>query len=1045
MIFQDELNACLARYGNCISIENGAITVTYSNLKERADKISVFLRKNGVELNSRVGICLNDRSDLITSIIGVANARGIFVPIDSSLPDSRLFSMQEDLHLNCIITSGSASARRTPFLSVPHYYLEEIFQAESPAEFPGYPSFHADDSLYIYFTSGSTGKPKGIIGKNSSLLHFLQWEIGKFRIDSTARISQLISPYFDAFLRDVFVAFLSGGTVCIPSSEDDFLTPKNLVSWIDERRISLIHCVPSLFRMMNHAHLTNDNFKSLRNILLSGERITPIELKQWYDVFGSRIQLVNLYGATETTLIKSCYLIQPGDVSSKRMPIGHPINDTEFIVIDSKGKPCERLVVGELLIVSNYITKGYLNRPELDREKFVVLNAGTLQAKTAFKTGDKARLMIDGRIELLGRGDRQIKLNGIRVELDDIEQALLKFEKVDKALVVCRSNEDDSGNYDINLSAFIIPRETHSREVDLSDSIRNYLKESLPVYMIPPQIVLLEAYPLLPNGKINTEQLIASLTRATVLQPENEMEEKVLSIWKEILGVQAISTDDNFIIIGGNSLRIMRLAGRIHQEYNVRITLRDIFNNLTIKQQAQYIINAASDNVFDIEKTKPQAAYRLSSAQERIHYHYELNKAGTSYNLPMAWEVFGNLNMGKVQTILKLLTARHESLRTEIVFRDGRYLQRIKEDVVVEVEQLPSDDNDFDAVLSRFVRPFDIRKAPLIRCAILHAGERTFLAMDMHHIIADGMSQITLYSDFLKLFNGEDLQPLQIQYKDYAEWEEQFKATDHYNLLREFWLDRFYGVAPKLDLPVLRDSGRLGQSEGDAVYFKIEQGYCVPIVDMLRKQGVTPFAGFCSMFTIFLCQISGQEEFIFGINTSGRIQESLQDVVGMFTKTLPIRIRVDLEQEFLKFVKSVQQELIESENHQLYDLSDIVKELNRTLDLPVNDLIDVMFVYQNFDQKTIYTDNIQFSAVEVKNKTFKYPITLFAFEGGDGSLRFKMEYSSAYFTRNDVELLVVQFKSLVASVCANTELKIVDYIDGDVPVATEKNTIDFNL
>lgn len=602
MIIQKELIECLRTNCERTAIEYGEKVISYSALSAASDKITRFLLAQSVGCEAVMGILLIDRSDIICAMIGAMNARCVFVPIDGSLPEGRLRTIREDLNLKYLITSRS-TYQADGFTSVRKYFIEDILAGEIDGDGLQYPDFAENDSLYIYFTSGTTGTPKGIVGKNCSLLQFIKWEIETFQVNNATRFSQFISPYFDAFLRDIFVPLLAGGTICIPPPEDGFFLPEKITRWIDERDINLIHCVPSLFRIINNTGLTPEHYKSLQHVLLSGEKILPAQLKTWYATFQARIQLVNLYGPTETTMIRAYYKITAADIEQARILIGDPIAGTQLLIANDDFKPCGALVPGDLYIISNYTAKGYLNAPELTHEKFIKIHPGTPNETIAFKTGDKARRLINGKIDLLGREDRQVKLRGIRIELDEVECLLVQSDYIKYAVVLKyeengqvdsldeRRNEllisSPSGG-DESLIGFVIREDKEHPGEDFESAVQAYMADHLPRYMIPARIIEVNEFPLLANGKINYNGLLDCLTSVseTIVPPDNETEEKLLTIWKQILGDKQISTEDAFNTVGGNSLYLMRLIAMICDEYNVRLSLSQLFDNLTIKKQA---------------------------------------------------------------------------------------------------------------------------------------------------------------------------------------------------------------------------------------------------------------------------------------------------------------------------------------------------------------------------------------------------------------------------------------------------------------------------
>ncbi|WP_394751327.1 amino acid adenylation domain-containing protein [Spongiimicrobium salis] len=1049
MIFQNELIKALESGKDDIALTHDNIQIPYSQVLRESNKIVHFVQCLALPKETRIGIFLPHKIHFIYSVLGIVNARCVFIPLDPDLPKERLKKICKNSSLEHVITSKNLADR---FLenneNIEIHFIEEILNSMCNEELQ-YPDYNANDSLYVYFTSGSTGQPKGIVGRNASLLQFLKWEIRTFKLGKGIRVSQLISPYFDAFLRDLFVPILAGGTLCIPKETEDFFSPESLIPWLEDSGVNLIHCVPSVFRIFNQPYLTPNHFGSLKHVLLSGEKIIPSELKGWFSIFENQIQLVNLYGTTETTMIRSYYEIRPEDVHKNRIPIGKPIDDTALKIYDSKEKELGMLMPGELYIISEYMTKGYLNNEALNKEKFVLLQSGTDKGKRAFKTGDTARMLAGGIVELLGRKDKQLKINGIRVELEEIEKCILMLEAVKSVLVL---NKEEKGNPDIPgkmiICAFVTLHDKNSQQSKIEKEIEEHLKNLLPKYMIPAIVKLMDEFPLLANGKLNTKELLNSLESTShYVAPKNPVEEKVVSIWKDILGDKQVSTQDSFQSLGGNSLDIMRLIGRIYKEYGIRVSLNELFNNLTVEKLSKLLKTANKNDLYRISKAEEKEYYPLSSAQERMYYNYVLNKNSIAYNLPMAWKVQGDFSIQKLQRAVNLLIERHESLRTRFEFKEAAYIQCIAKETAFEVEHFHDiEDTEIEEVITKFIRPFDLEKAPLMRCGIIQTvSEQHILIIDTHHIICDGISQTNLYNDFLRLYKEENLSPLEIHYKDYAEWEYSFRKTADYIAHREFWLKAFEGGVPELDLPISGMEKDTISDAGNTLFFEIDKTTLKPLTTFLEQEELTTFSGHFSIFYLYLAQITGQNDLVIGINTSGRIQEEVENTIGMFAKTLPIRYEMDINDTFKAFVKKVQKYLIEANEKQIYDLADIVKELNENRETPLTELHKVMFVFQNFAKAKERIDNAKFSSFEFENKTSKYPLTLFADEI-DGAMYFRMEYAKAYFTQKDAEHLVSGYKALMKVVCENPDKHLNFFFSNtDKSVQRDQETISFNF
>lgn len=1032
MKFQELLLASLFQNPSKVAIKDEVRSLNYRELLEESDKITKLLLDSNIARESHVGIMLENPIDIIISTIGVLNAGCVFVPIDQKMPKSRLKGILDQLDLSTMITTKFSIADVKTDTTL---FLEDLRDKEHHKI--EYPEYREDDSIYVYFTSGTTGVPKGIVGKNKSLAQFINWEIKEFGLDETVMSSQLISPYFDAFLRDVFVPLIAGGTIQIPPHEEDFLTPEKLIPWLETNEISLIHCVPSIFRILNQPDKLNSSlYGQLKHVLLSGEKIIPNELNSWYKIFEDRIQLVNLYGTTEATMIRSIYRIEPEDVRRAKMPIGVPIDDTQLLVMSGKEELVEAglLIPGDLYIQSDFLTKGYLNDESSPSERFVEING-----KTAFKTGDKARKLQDGNLELLGREDRQVKILGVRIELDEIEHTLSRCEGVDEIVVILKESNEQT---DVVYAFFKSTRPIE--EVD--PKLQAFADEYLPVYMRPSRFVGLDQFPLLTTGKVDLKKLleISDKQSKELIEPSNEIEERLLEIWIELLGGAEISVDDNFLKVGGNSLSLMRLTTKIYGAFSVRIPLGDLFKNLTIQKQATFISQlGTSGEGFQISKAPEKSQYQVTTSQERMFIQQSLDKSNTTYNLPYVVKIDGKPDFSRLENAFTGVIEKHESLRT-IFQTDGDGLFQTIQDAydfkLVEVQT-----SDLNEAIKNFIQPFDLSTGPVIRAAVIKLDQGAcYLIMDVHHIVCDGISQGLFFLDFIQLYNSQTLEPLKLQYKDFAEWERSFLETDAYHSQREFWLNSFENEVPRLDLPKVELGSSGSEATGSNVRFSLLKSQVSPMMDHLQDKNCTSFSVLYSYFMIYLMQLTGKDDFVVGIASSGRVHEEVEGVIGMFVKTLPIRIKVDVHKSIGDLIKEVNDHLLNALARQLYDLSDVIKELNKQQLGRGDELFEVMFTYQNYQSEEIRELGKNFEPYYFEKTENKFPINWIV-EESENTFEINFEYSRLHFKDEDIPALTGMFEKLVENSTRYLDQSIYDLITEAEPVGDLTDDIQFNF
>jgi hypothetical protein len=360
-------------------------------------------------------------------------------------------------------------------------------------------------------------------------------------------------------------------------------------------------------------------------------------------------------------------------------------------------------------------------------------------------------------------------------------------------------------------------------------------------------------------------------------------------------------------------------------------------------------------------------------------------------------------------------------------------------------EKYNVDDAHLEEAVKNFVRPFDLNNGPVFRCGIIYTRQgKKMLVADFHHIICDGMSQVILFSDFIRFYDGAKLQPLSLQYKDYAEWEHNFKFTEEYITHREFWLRSFEGDIPTLDLPTVHAGNGQLADKGGSVRFEIEYDNIRPFLNFLRREEITNFSGLVSFYYLFLSQLTGQEDIVIGVASAGRMQAELEKIVGMFVKVLPIRYAAETDISFADFVKSIKKYLIQAASKQVYDISNIITEINKNRVAPVERLFDASFAFLNFHD-TPEEENQYFNAYHFDLTASKIPLTLIASEHKN-SFRFRMQYAAAHFTRSDMEMLVQQFQSLIENAAQNMDARLMDLIGGsEVAPDLMEDDISFNI
>ncbi|MCP5051041.1 MAG: amino acid adenylation domain-containing protein, partial [bacterium] len=1070
-VLQHRLTRSFQKYEDNIAVEYGTRTLTYGELDRYSDRIAREIAARGIGKGSFTGVLMDDRMDLICTALGILKAGGVFVPLDTSYPQSRLELMVTSAGIKSIVTG----ADHTGLFADNPGILNMTFQTlagkeEEGGEIGDTIQQHPGNPLYIYFTSGSTGTPKAILGKNGSLVHFIDWEIDTFGIDETWRFSQLTNPGFDAFLRDLFVPLVSGGTVCIPESKEIQLEGHTLFQWLENSRIHLISCVPSLFRLLASQQLIPDHLTQLRVILLSGERITTPDLEGWLGTFKERIQLVNLWGTSETTLAKTYHIIREDDLKRERIPVGKPIRGAAVMVLDENLEICDPLVIGQLYIRTPFRSSGYYNDDEANRLRFIPNPFGGDPGDLIHHTGDMGRILPDGTIDLLGRNDRQIKLRGIRIEPGEIETQLQKHpsDNVKEAVVIKKGDANEFLCAYVTIDGGALS--DTSGEIFVN-TLAEYMKEKLPAYMVPSHIGILEGIPRTPNGKIDYEALIAwEDEKESYIPPAGQTEQKLHELWTGILkqDPDRIGAADNFFTLGGNSLNVMNLISTIHREFDVRIPLADIFNNPTIQTQAALIrpqtLTTPTEKYAAIQPVEKRDYYPMSSAQKRLYFLQQMDKEGTVYNMPFAIPMGKDVEKDKLETILTQLIHRHESLRTSFHMVNEEPVQRVHDDVPFEIEYFgrgvplwsPLNGNHSGNIdsgsrnnsgshgglpLRDFVRPFDLSRAPLMRSALVRGsgGGFTWL-VDIHHIISDGTSEVVLEEDFIALYNGEEPESrkLRLQYKDFALWQNQLFEGDGIRSQWDYWLEMYADASEIEHLQLPADHQRPGvyTYAGDRFGFKLETADAAGFNTLAARCGGTLYMNFLAALNTLFYVYTGQTDIIIGSTIAGRPHADLQRIIGMFVNTLAMRNHPLGEKTYQSFLKEVIRQSMDAFENQDVQFEGLVERLNVTRDTSRHPLFDIYMTVQNFRQpgeaSAIPPSDVAPPTVEYKNTTTKFDLTFFIYEGGE-DIFITIEYYKAIFSQGTVQRLAGHFNNLIRAVLQDPsqQLKDLEIISAD--------------
>jgi amino acid adenylation domain-containing protein len=946
--------------------------------------------------------------------------------------------------------AGASAARSTAGREL--ILLDSLDQLlnRQPAANPTFIS-QPGDLAYVIFTSGSTGKPKGMMIEHNNVVRLMCNEKFLFEFGSGDVWSLFHSYSFDFSVWEMYGALLYGGKLVVVPKMVARDSGKFL-ELLDEQKVTVLNQTPTAFyHLLDEELKTRGKKLKLRYIVFGGEALNPAKLRKWREKYPATC-LVNMFGITETTVHVTYKEIGDNEISSGISNIGKAIPTLGTYIMDTHLKLLPPGVPGEIFVGGEGVGRGYLNRPELTREKF--LENPYKPGERLYRSGDLARLSPNGEMEYLGRIDHQVKIRGFRIELREIERQLLKMNRVKESVVT--AHKDEKG--DSYLCAYIKWEDDNEFEVP---ELREYLLKDLPDYMVPSYFVQVDHIPLTSNGKVDKKALPdpKASTGKNYLAPRNEIEKQLVEIWSELFGIdtEKISIDSNFFDLGGHSLKATVLISKIHRTFNVRIPVKEVFSTATIKALAECIMGAVEDKYSSIKPVEEKEYYPMSSAQKRMFISNRLNREKTSDNTPQILLVEGNLDADSVEAVINQLIKRHEVLRTSFQLLDEVPVQRIHKDVDFKVSCPAMADlgkeAEIETVIDNFIRVFDLGKAPLLRVELvqLAPGKQLFM-FDSHHIINDGISMAVLVKEYIELFEGAELPELRLQYKDFSEWQNKQLLSEALRKQEEYWLDVFSGEIPVLDLPTDYPRSSVQSFEGEFLEFVLNSDITKKIRQIVAETQTTFYILFLAVFNILLSKYCGQEDIVIGTSIAGRPHADLEHIMGFFVNTLAIRNYPEREKSVSEFLEEVKQNSLRAFENQDYQFETLINKLGIKRDSSRNPLFDFHFTFQNVDALSFTEKKIKdvvFKSYEFEEKTTQFDIIVHAFEEDD-AISFTLRYCTVLFKKETIEKFVSHFKEVAEIVVENRDVKLKEiHISHGLELATttllEEDEGDFGI
>ena len=1000
--------------------------LTYHQLNSCANQLAHYLKSLGIKPDTLVGICVERSIEMVVGLLGILKAGGAYVPLDPEYPTERLAFMLEDAQVSILLTQQRL-IDRLPEHPAKLICLDEAWEqiAQNNQDNPTseVKAFHLANLIY---TSGSTGKPKGVMVEHKGLCNLAQAQIQTFGLTSDSRVLQFASFSFDASISEILMALGSGATLCL-GTKDSLLPGKPLIEQLSNHCITHITLPPSALAVMPGSELP-----ALQTIIVAGEASSSELIRQW----SAGRNFFNAYGPTEASV---CAAIAKCTEDDNKISIGKAIANVQVYILDEYLQPVPIGVPGELHIGGTGLSRGYLNRPELTKEKFIPNPFKGAGESKLYKTGDLARYLPDGNIEYLGRIDNQVKIRGFRIELGEIEELLNQHGDVQAACVIAR--EDNPG--DKRLVAYVVGHKQHSPTIS---QLRSFLSSQLPQYMIPHAFVMLESLPLTPNGKVDRRALRAPDSREgleiSFVAPRSPIEEILTQIWTQALKVDQVGIYDNFFELGGHSLLATQLVSRIRNIFKVELSLREFFARTTVAELALSIEQLQQQ---DLELVSPPILARaenaellLSYAQQRLWFLDQFEPNSAIYNIPMALRLVGTLNQVALEQSLYEIINRHEALRTNFVIVDGKPSQLIQTQTnwtvsVVDLKYLSTTEQEIatqQLAQQQANQPFDLTNQALVRATLIVLSETEHvLSVCMHHIVSDAWSMGVFIQELAALYNaypqGEPspLTPLSIQYADFAIWQKNWLQGEVLQTQISYWQQQLKDAPALLSLPTDRPRPAVQTFAGGHQEFALSVELSNKLTKLSQEQGVTVFMTLLAAFDTLLYRYTGTEDILVGSPIANRNRNEIEGLIGFFVNTLVLRTDLSGDRSFNELLGRVRLMAIDAYAHQDLPFEMLVEVLQPERDLSHTPLFQVMFALQNVPMSEIELADLTISSLPVESATAKFDLFLSIQNTGNGLVGV-WEYNTDLFDASTIERMTGHFMTLLSGIVANPEERI---------------------
>jgi surfactin family lipopeptide synthetase A len=1038
IFIHDRIAEQIRKHPEAIAFVSDNEKFTYEELDARSTNISSLIKESIVEQNSFIGVSMNRSSRVIETILGILKAGCAYLPLDPAYPKERLMDVLDDTRapVVCVDSNFASLYTSSParIICIDHEKtIANIMRPDSGTD-------ARNPIAYVIYTSGSTGKPKGVCCLHEGVTNLLSDFQNRQPLGPGDICSWWTSLNFDVSVYEIFSPLVDGASVIVVPDSVRSSGP-DLMDWLYKKGVTSAYIPPFMVADLQQWVRKNPGKSRLRRLLVGVEPIPEKTLLSIHDMVPGLL-IINGYGPTETTICATLYSISHDNIIHDNTPIGQPVQNTYVRVLDESGQGVEAGIPGELYIGGKGLAGGYLNRPELTAERFVKDPFCEEPNARMYKTGDNVLILDDGNLEFLGRMDEQVKLRGFRIELGEIETQLRKVSGVREAAVILR--EDGSGNS--ILVAYLVVYDGYSLSLDF---IMGHLKKYLPDYMIPSAFVKLDRVPYTPNGKTDRKALpkpgpenLIRDEQSGFLGPLTPVESKLTDFFQDVLKIDSVGVRDNFFTLGGHSLLAVQLVSRIRDAYSVDIALADVFQAPTVEDLAKLVQNAAPETslsqIGGVLSGLNGEENDLSFSQMRVWYLDQLEPGTPAYNICLAYELMGPLDVSSLGKSLEEIVMRHQSLRTIFEKRGPEPTQVVSEQESFslrfeDLAHIPRSGRETEAkmlYLQESQRGFDLTKGPLFRCLLLRIDtDHHVILFTMSHIISDGWSVGIIVRELMSLYSGFvsgkplNLKPLTIQYKDYVKSQREWMLSDAIRCQLNYWEQRFLTIPEPLNLPTDKPRPPIQSYRGACQTLILEEQLCNSIRALAAQHGATLFMVLLAGFKALLYRYTQQGDICVGTFVANRSRKELECIVGFFINSVAIRTHIDEKTSFETLLRKVRENTLGAYTNQDVPFEKVLEVLNPERSLARTPLFQVMMVLQNMPLPPLELPGIDCRPIELETFRSNFDMTCWVYEDGN-RIKMVLEYSTDLFERPTIDRLLEHFHNLLSEVCADPGLSI---------------------